>query len=326
MQVSGQLLLHEEYTGGSVAMQTRKQAREALKRPIVEREALDEEANDQALIKAALARSSERANPPHKAQHKTGRGAQVDYGAIIYQAAKGHTFADLEEMLAEPQPDIQFEGPVADAVREHGPYTIYEILLVETYLQTFSYSATAERLAFPSRSVSSVLSRPKLKILIAARMKQEVMSADEVLGRLSMYARFNLADYLKVDESKNAAFPVMIDWEKLLEDGNTIGIKGIKNTSFGQEVITHDPMRALELIAKHLQLFRPDVSLNINQQTFIQQTLSGLEELTDDELRILAYNLSTTVDGHDQGVLDVEPEEGKSSIRSLSSGMDSQES
>ena len=307
-----------------MAARTRKQAAEALKRTKEERateeQLVIEQANEPEMIIQPIV--------PHAAQHKKGRAAIVDYGALIYQAAKGHTFDDLEGMLAEPQPDIQFEGPVADAIKEHGPYTIYEILLVETYLQTFSYSATAERLLFPARSVSTVLSRPKLKILIAARMRQEVMSADEVLGRLSLYARFNLADYLKVDESKNAAFPVMIDWEKLLQDGNTIGIKGIKNTSFGQEVLTHDPMRALELIAKHLQLFRPDVSLNINQQTLVQQTLSGLEKLNDEELRILAYNLSTTVDGHDQGLLG-DPPEGEKRERvlpALPSGMDSQES
>lgn len=260
--------------------------------------------------------------------NKVGRAGIVDYGAIIYQAAKGHTFDDLEEMLAEPQPDVQFEGPVADAVREHGPFTIYEVLIVETYLQTFSHTKVAEKLLTPPHTVSVVLARPKLKILIAARMKQECMAADEVLARLAMYARFNLADYLKINEAKNAAFPVMIDWEKLLKDGNTIGVKGIKNTSFGQELITHDPMRALELIAKHLQLFRPDVSLNINQQTFIQQALSGLEELDDDELRILAYNLSTTVDGHDQGLLGDSPETAASKrvLPALPSGVDGKES
>lgn len=302
--------------------QTRKQAREALKRTQAERDALNLAVREEALNPTTLVEPIK----PHKALHKPGRAAQTDYSAIIYEAAKGHSFDDLEVMLAEPQPDALFEGPLAEVISKHGPYTIYEVLLVETYLQTFSYTKVAEKLLLPPRAVSVRIGQPKLKALIAARMKQEVMSADEVLGRLSMYARFNLADYLKVDDRENSAFPVMIDWEKLLEDGNTIGIKGVKNTSFGQEVITHDPMRALELIAKHLQLFRPDVSLNISQQTFVQQTLSGLEELDDDELRILIYNLSTTVDGPSQDLLGDEQESREHEALALPSGVDGKES
>ena len=181
-------------------------------------------------------------------------------------------------------------------------YTPRELLMVELYAVTLSYNQTARRCGMSISQVRSKMLDPQIKALMAARLRYVLMDVEELLARLMMIARFDFGDHLIVaseEEIKDAAEqgvrlpPVSIDWSSLTSSGDTYSLKKIKRTKFGYELEPYDKMRALDLIAKLHDLFKPaEQNITVTHTHESRLRVEELKELTDDELESFANNLS----------------------------------
>lgn len=142
------------------------------------------------------------------------------------------------------------------------------------------------------REASILLTNPKVsqrydelrnKVIDKAE-KKAIVTAEQVLQELANVAFANGSDFAQIiefereepifDEEGNVVRQekryykaVDVTATKQLEESKRAAIAGIKQTQFGIEVKTHDKMKALELLGKHLKLFEnkdDDVTKTIN--------------------------------------------------------------
>jgi len=107
---------------------------------------------------------------------------------------------------------------------------------------------------------------------IAKRLQERVMSANEVLSRLSEMARVDMADFLGEDGA--------IDWAKVKAKGYLV--KKVMHTSKGPVIELHDAKDALKWVGKHHQLFIEKVEHSGEIR------IKHAAEMTDDELASIA--------------------------------------
>jgi len=123
---------------------------------------------------------------------------------------------------------------------------------VNEYLKCWNASEAARRAGYSERTAGSIgdenLKKPEIAVEIERRKAQLIMSADEVLTRLTEQARAAYSAYFTVDGT--------VDLESLLADGKGHLIKKIKPTKDGLEIEFCDAQTAIFTIAKIHGLLR----------------------------------------------------------------------
>ena len=124
---------------------------------------------------------------------------------------------------------------------------------VEAYLKTLNateaarlagYNATYESLR---RIGSQNLTKPKVREEIDLRLGEMVMSANEVLERLSQQASGEYSEFMTSYGT--------LDLKKLIAEGKGHLIKRIKKDATGIDIWFYDSQKALELLGKYHSLF-----------------------------------------------------------------------
>lgn len=130
---------------------------------------------------------------------------------------------------------------------------------LEHYLTCWNATEAARKAGYKDPYKSGYENSKKLYIReeIAARLAAKKMTADEALARLSDIARGDMTDFLAVQRNGLA----VLDMNAAERAGKLFLVKKYKETKYGFEVELHDPMRALELIAKHHGVLRENVAI-----------------------------------------------------------------
>ncbi len=159
-------------------------------------------------------------------------------------------------------------------------YFICQMNATEAALQA-GYSGTR---AVVGRTGSKLLSHPRVRELINARLAEVHMTSEEVLARMALDARATMEDFVDpgsgvIDLQKAAQARALGSLKRYKTKFNTFTDKdGNDHESTEVEVELYDGQAARRDIAKHLGLFiERNVSLNVD-----------LAELSDDDLAQLA--------------------------------------
>lgn len=139
--------------------------------------------------------------------------------------------------------------------------TAKQSLFVNHYLATFNATEAARRAGYNGNDAtlavigSENLRKPKIAAEISSGFRDMAMPAEEVLARLSAIARSDMAD-LTNDKGE-------FDYAAAKERGKTSLVKKVKarryttgkgddkETVYEVEAETHDPLKALQLLAKY---------------------------------------------------------------------------
>lgn len=137
---------------------------------------------------------------------------------------------------------------------------------VEEFIRTGNATRSAVAAEYSEKTAYSqgnrLLKHAEVQAEIGRRFAIKAMGTDEVLGRLAEQARFDPTPYLlfktEFDEYEDAPVKVLmgIDIDKLQADGLGHLVKSISKTRNGLRIEWQDGQKALELIGKHLGLFR----------------------------------------------------------------------
>lgn len=145
---------------------------------------------------------------------------------------------------------------------------------IEEYMRTGNATRSAIVAGYSVKSAEQIgyqlLQKTTVTEEIAGRFKAKAMAADEVLSRFAEQARFDPTPYLifeerygddeeDEDEPNIVKVLVGIDVDKLRADGLGHLLKSISKTRGGLRVEWQDSQKALELIGKHLGMFRERV-------------------------------------------------------------------
>lgn len=151
---------------------------------------------------------------------------------------------------------------------------------VEEYLCDLNATAAAIRAGYSSKTAYSIgeenLKKPEIKNAIdkamAERSRRTGINQDRVLRELAKVAFVNLADVINMDEAT-------IRGDANREDTAAIASVKVKRipTENGditeREVKTYDKLKALELLGKHLGMFKDklDVNLDVNLADLLKE-------------------------------------------------------
>ena len=134
--------------------------------------------------------------------------------------------------------------------------TARQQVFIAEYLKCWNASEAARRAGYSEKTATAIgaenLTKPDIAAEIEHRKAAILMSADEVLARLTEQGRAAYAEYFEANGSVNL--------EKLIADGKGHLIKKIKPTKEGLEVEFYDAQGALAMIAKARGLDRIEVS------------------------------------------------------------------
>jgi len=162
--------------------------------------------------------------------------------------------------------------------------TVKHQVFISEYLKCWNASEAARRAGYSEHTANEQGSRLLANVSISAeieRRKAEViMSADEVMARLTEQGRAAYSDYFTTDGT--------VDLGKLIGDSKGHLIKKIKPTKEGLEVEFYDAQAALALLAKANGLDRVEVTGRNGGpiQTELTQK-HDLSKLTTEQLRTL---------------------------------------
>lgn len=117
-------------------------------------------------------------------------------------------------------------------------------IFVEEYLKCWNATEAARRAGykFPNRQGPRLLSFVGIKEKINQRLKEKVMSADEVLLRLAEQARADISEFVGIRGA--------IDWIAVQEKGHLIK-KIIHRQGQHSSIELYDAQAALALLARH---------------------------------------------------------------------------
>jgi phage terminase small subunit len=120
-----------------------------------------------------------------------------------------------------------------------------------------SEAARRSGYSHPNVQGSRLLANVSVSAEINARLEHAKMSADEVLARLTDFARADFSDFLDIQRGYTT-----LDLSKAQDAGKLHLIKKYKVTKTGTEIELHDPVRALELLGKHHRLLTDKVEVD----------------------------------------------------------------
>jgi phage terminase small subunit len=166
-------------------------------------------------------------------------------------------------------------------------FTDKQQAFIDEYLKCWNATEAALRAGYSERTAYSQGSRLLKNVEIAEEIQQRVseraMGVDEVLIRLAEQARGAVDEFIDV----KAGLPYF-DWERLQESGKLHLIKKIKYNSDGRpEVEFYDAQAALVHIGRVHGLFTDKRELSGPDGGALQVRVTGLEDLSDDELDTL---------------------------------------
>ena len=147
------------------------------------------------------------------------------------------------------------------------------------------------------------IKNPKIQAAIEQKLREETLSAQEVLKRLSDQAQADIGDFL------NDEHFIDIDLTQAKKDGKTHLIKKIKQNTKTTvmpdgteienhflEIELHDPQKALELLGKYYKLFTQRVEIDDSEWEntildLIKHELVSFDEVSREFGQSLAENL-----------------------------------
>jgi phage terminase small subunit len=134
------------------------------------------------------------------------------------------------------------------------PLSNKQQVFVAEYLKCWNATEAARRAGYSEKylhtNASKLLQNTTIVEEIEARKAELMMSADEVLIRLTEQARSEYTDYIQANGTVNIV--------QMIADGKQHLIKGIKHTLYGINYEFHDAQSALVHIGKHRGLFDGD--------------------------------------------------------------------
>ncbi len=140
-------------------------------------------------------------------------------------------------------------------------------IFADAYIQTWNATASAKAAGYSERTAYSIGSRLLKNVEIWNYIDANVMSAHEILGRLSEQARGSYAEFLQADGS--------VDFEGMKEAGKLHLIKRVKKYSSqsekggyteSSEVEFVDGQTALIHLGKHRKLFTDKTDVDIGDR------------------------------------------------------------
>jgi len=146
-------------------------------------------------------------------------------------------------------------------------------VFVEAYLETLNATESARRAKYRGngqtlRAVGHEnLTKPHIREEIDRRLKEMVMSADEVLLRLGEQAKAEYANYMTPQGG--------LDLSRLINAGKGHLIKKIKKTLAGIEVEFYDAQAALVHLGKYHALFTDRLKVEDWRSEIIELLKSG---------------------------------------------------
>jgi len=149
-------------------------------------------------------------------------------------------------------------------------------VFIEEYIRCGWNATEAARRAgyrYPRQQGQRLLTFVDIQTAINARIAERAMGADEVLDRLAEHARGSMADFLDIRNNW-----VTLDIDRAKQAGVLHLIKKFRQTREGTEVQLYDAQGALELLGKHLGLFKDTIDLRS----------VDLTRLTDEQLERIA--------------------------------------
>lgn len=139
-------------------------------------------------------------------------------------------------------------------------------MFVENYLSCWNVTWAARDAGYrhPGVQGQRMLRHPAIKALVAERMKEKAMGADEVLARLAQQARASMADFWRPSGG--------VDHQAIQNNGHLI--KAITNTSQGLRVELYDAQAALVWLGKAFRLFSDGVDITSQGEKIIVTLVS----------------------------------------------------
>lgn len=169
--------------------------------------------------------------------------------------------------------------------------TVKQKSFIDEYLICRNATEAARRAGYKGNDVTlgvvgyENLRKPQIRNEIDNILKERAMLAGEVLERLTEIARGGLADFLDLSVS---GLPIF-DFEKA-QAANRLGLlKKYKVTKSGVEIELHDPLKALELLGKHHQLFIEKIE--VDWRVKLEQAGVSASELFEQLVRARAATL-----------------------------------
>lgn len=127
-------------------------------------------------------------------------------------------------------------------------FTRKQRAFIDEYVVDFNATQAALRAGYSEKTAYSIghenLKKPEIVNEIQRLIESRAMSRDEALYRVGAIARFDIAPYVIVDEVGR----VLIDVEKLKQDGHGHLIRGVSQTRYGSNVELANPDSALKII------------------------------------------------------------------------------
>lgn len=158
-----------------------------------------------------------------------------------------------------------------EKVAKEKKLTEKEKVFIIEYLKCFNGAQAARNAGYSERSIYSIayenLRKPEIRKEIDARLKEVRMSSDEVLARLSDFARGSHRPFVKISDDGFISFdfsnPEAVDSLHLVKKVETKRSRRLNGKDESAEewedefvrVELNDPVRALELIGKYHKLF-----------------------------------------------------------------------
>lgn len=151
-----------------------------------------------------------------------------------------------------------------------------ERVFVDEYLVSWNARAAAVEAGYKAADGQRLLQRSLIRAVLAKRVDDRAMSANEALERLAQHARASIADVLTEDGQ--------VDVSALVRSEAAHLVKSIEWTKYGPKIVLHDAQAALFKIADALGLFN-------HIEAGVQITPEQLANMSDDELDRLEKRL-----------------------------------
>ena len=166
-------------------------------------------------------------------------------------------------------------------------------LFVAEYLIDFNATRAAKEAGYSLRTAQQIGSKNMLKHVvkeaidkaIRARLERAKMDADEVLRELARIAGSDILSYVSFSAAgvgvRNSSELTRDEARALSEVSETVNAQGQRSVKFK----THDKMRALDLLAKHLGIIKDRTEHTGKGGGPIKHAVEGLSKKTIDEVK-----------------------------------------
>lgn len=154
-------------------------------------------------------------------------------------------------------------------------------VFIEEYLKCWNATEAARRAGYkwPRRRATCLLDHPQVQEALQRRIDELAMDANEVLLRLAEHARGDLGEFLEIQPDGSAR----IDFRRAREAGKLHLLKRFSQSKqYGTQIELYDAQSALQLLGKHLGLFREQVEVTG------QIDINGIREQLIDRINRIA--------------------------------------